>query len=425
MSLAEAEPLPGDPATLSPRFEQPGPGLLPRLQNAPARKVAFVVQRCGREVNGGAESHCLQVAQHMAKHWQTEVLTTCALDYMTWENFYPEGTELIGATIVRRFPVDEPRNVEAFNSLSAELHSRQTKVSRAEQEDWMRAQGPMSTPLLDYLRAHHDSYDSFIFFGYLYATTYFGLPIVHKKALLAPLAHDEWTIYFQMWDHFFSLPKALIFNTEVERNFLCRRFSQNSMSGPVAGVGIEAPPKIAADRFISRYNLTAPYLLYVGRIDQSKGCGTMFDYFIRWKEEFAGPHKLVLLGTEVMTIPFRDDIIHLGFVSDEEKWAAMKACTWLVMPSLHESLSMVLLEAWTVGRPALVNARCAVLKKHCQESHGGLWYNNFEEWAAALSIADEPVRGALGEQGRRYVEKYYSWDKVEAKYLDALELSAQ
>src|SRR5205823_3723051 len=187
-----------------------------------------------------------------------------------------------------------------------------------EQETWMEAQGPMSTALLNYLRVQAGSYDAFIFFGYLYATSYFGLPLVKNKARLAPLAHDEWTIYFSMWDRFFALPKTLIFNSDAERDFLRERFSSVSLEGPVIGVGIEPPKNIQPDRFRARYGITGPFLLYVGRVDESKGCAAMFDYFIRWRSEGGGTHKMVSLGTEVMSIPFHDDIIHLGFVGDQD-----------------------------------------------------------------------------------------------------------
>jgi glycosyltransferase involved in cell wall biosynthesis len=386
------------------------------------KRIAFVVQRCGLEVNGGAESLCLQIAQRMARHWTTEVITTCALDYMSWENFYEPGTEQIGSTSVRRFPVDQLRNVEDFNRLSEELHSRQDKATLAEQENWMRAQGPMSARLLEYLRANKESYDAFIFFGYLYATTYFGLPVVQEKALLEPLAHDEWTIHFKMWDAFFSLPEGFIFNTQAERSLLQRRFPSHSLPGPIAGVGIAPLPQIDVESFKSRYELNVPFLLYVGRIDESKGCRVMFEYFIRWKREVGAPHKLVLIGKEVMPIPFHDDIIHLGFVGDEEKWAAMKSCDWLIMPSPHESLSMVLLEAWSVGRPALVNGACAVLTEHCRESNGGLWYDDFDGFNTVLSTVDERTKQVLGRQGRGYVKNHYSWDRVESRYLEALKL---
>lgn len=284
----------------------------------------------------------------------------------------------------------------------------------------MRAQGPVSTPLLEYLRSQQEAYDAFIFCGYLYATTYFGLPLVRNKAFLAPLAHDEWTIYFSLWDRLFSMPAGFIFNTEAERDFLHRRFPGLPLRGPVAGVGIEPPSMIEVGAFKARYNLTMPFLLYVGRVDESKGCGEMFEYFLRWKQQSGTSHKLVLLGQEIMPIPFHDDIIHLGFVSEEEKWAAMKSCDWLIMPSRYESLSMALLETWSVGRPALVNGHCTVLTRHCRESHGGLWYRNFSEWAAALDSLSDHVKTALGRQGQAYVRKKYTWDRIESDYIGAL-----
>jgi glycosyltransferase involved in cell wall biosynthesis len=393
-----------------------------RLSSRETRKlrVGFVVQRCGNEVNGGAESLCLQIAQRMARHWRTEIITTCALDYVSWDNFYPEGVEQVGPTEVRRFRVDHQREIEKFDRLSAELHPKRSTASLQEQEGWMRAQGPMSSGLLEYLRAERESYDAFIFFGYLYATTYFGLPLVRDRAWLEPLAHDEWTIYFNMWDDFFALPKGLIFNTEAESNLVQTRFRGTNLDGPVVGIGIEAPAKVRSQEFRQHYNLTSPFLLYVGRIDESKGCASMFEFFLRWKQESGATYKLVLLGREVLPVPFHDDIIHLGFVEEEEKWAAMQSCDWLLMPSPYESLSIVLLETWSVGRPALVNGASAVLAAHCRESNGGLCYTNFEEWSMSLNSIDEATRDTLGRQGRAYVRARYTWDRVESTYLDAL-----
>jgi glycosyltransferase involved in cell wall biosynthesis len=249
--------------------------------------------------------------------------------------------------------------------------------------------------------------------------------LVREKAWLEPLGHDEWTIYFSMWEKFFSLPAGFIFNSEAERDFLQTRFPGASLSGPVAGVGIDPPGRIEVEQFRSRYHLAVPYLLYVGRIDESKGCAAMFENFLRWKQEVRAPHKLLLLGKEVMAIPFHDDIVHLGFVDEGQKWAALKGCDWLILPSPHESLSMALLEAWAVGRPGLVNGDCEVLVRHCQESHGGLWYRNYDEWSAALSTMDEKTKEVLGRQGRAYVENRYSWARIEACYLEAIKARSQ
>lgn len=381
-------------------------------------RVAFVVQRAGREVNGGAEALCLQVAGRMARHWRTEVLTTCALDYMEWRNHYPPGVERIGDVTVHRFAVDEPRDVSRFNRLSGEVAARGAGATLAEQQAWMRAQGPVSTPLLDYLEARREDYDAFIFFGYLYATTYFGLPLVRERAILAPLTHDEWTIHLPMWDTFFGLPRGFVFNTEEERAFTRRRFPALPIEGPIAGVGIEPPARLDPTGFRRRYGLgNQPFLLYAGRIDASKGCGEMFDAFARVRR--ARPEtrlRLVLIGKEVLEVPYDDDIIHLGFVSEQEKWDAMAACDWFVMPSPHESLSIVLLEAWAAGRPALVNAESEVLVGHCRRGGGGLWYQGLDEWVSLLLDVDPTSWQRLGEQGRRYVGENYFWDRVEQRY---------
>jgi glycosyltransferase involved in cell wall biosynthesis len=381
-------------------------------------RVAFVVQRCGQEVVGGAESHCLQVAQRMAKYWRTEVLTTCALDYMEWRNHYPEGTEEIGETVVRRFLVDQPRDVASFNNLSGDLAGRRATATLAEQEQWMRAQGPVSTPLLEYLRSKGHAYDFFIFFGYLYATTYFGLPIVKEKAFLAPLAHDEWPIHFSMWDNLFSLPCGFFFNTIEERQFLGRRFPFLELSGPVVGIGIEAPSTLNPEGFRERYGLSKPFLLYVGRIDASKGCGELFDAFIRLRDSDAIAHRLVLIGKEVLPVPYHQDLIYLGVLSEQAKWNALAACDWLVAPSPYESLSMVLLEAWTAGRPALVTAASEVLVGHCERSNGGLWFHDYDECAAIIRNVDETTKDSLGEQGRTYVRNNYSWNTIESAFLE-------
>jgi glycosyltransferase involved in cell wall biosynthesis len=383
-------------------------------------KVAFVVQRCGREVNGGAEAHCLQVAQRMSGHWRTEVLTTCALDYLTWADHYPAGEEVIDGATVRRFAVDTPRDMKAFNRLSEKLHPRQPHCSLAEQEEWMRAQGPMSQGLADFIANHRGDYDAFIFFGYLYATTYFLLPIVQEKAWLAPLAHDEWPIYFPMWERLFALPRGLIFNSEEEHEFLRQRFGNALPQGPVIGVGIEPPAATDAAAFRRQHGLTDPFLLYVGRVDSAKGCDELFDYFGRLRQTDPTPRKLVVIGRNVILLPRHDDMIHLGFVDEPTKWGAMAACDWLVVPSRYESLSMVLLETWAVGRPAIVNGHCKVLQGHCRRANAGLWYSSFEEFHAILSVVDDASKRTLGKQGVAYVRAHYNWELVEQKYLGLL-----
>jgi len=105
--------------------------------------IAFVVQRCGETVNGGAEQHCLIIAKKMSKFWNIEIITTCAKDYISWENFYSEGKREEAGIIINRFKVDKKRNIKEFNSLSDRINM-QDYVNQEEADRWMEMQGPFS-----------------------------------------------------------------------------------------------------------------------------------------------------------------------------------------------------------------------------------------------------------------------------------------
>ena len=388
------------------------------------RKVAFVVQRCGLEVNGGAEAHCLAIAQRMSVFWETEILTTCAVDYVTWEDFYPPGEERIGKVLIHRFPVAASRVTETFNRISAKINENRssTAVKEEEEEAWMQAQGPWCPELVRYIETHSSEYDAFIFFTYLYWPTVMGLPKVADRAILVPLAHDEWTIYLGIFRRLFSRVKRFIFNTIEERQLLQRLFPESRLEGPVVGVSVDRALEVDPLRFRLEHSIEDGFLLYVGRIDPSKGCEELFEFFLRSRNEGRSPSKLVLLGKPVMPIPVHPDIITLGFVSEQTKWDALAACEALVMPSVNESLSMVLLEAWSVGKPVIVNGRCEVLVGQCRRSNGGLWYSNYQEWAEIFACLQAGrVSNVLGRQGWRFVREHYSWPSIERAYLESVE----
>ena len=385
------------------------------------KRVAFVVQRCGQDVNGGAETLCLRIAQRMRVHWQTEILTTCALDYMTWDNHYPSGDETIEGVVIRRFLVDSPRDIAAFNRLSEELSPRCSEAGVEEQEAWMQAQGPISSDLRSFITDHADGYDAFIFFGYLYATTYCLLPLVESKAYLAPFAHDEWAIHLPMWDCLFARPQGFIFSTQEEQRFLRERFPSLRLEGPTVGLAVDPPPLYDGQRFRRQYQIDAPFLLYVGRVDPAKGCAELFRYFLELRQHDSGPRKLLLLGKPTMPVPDHPDIVSLGFVDEQTKWDALAACECLIMPSPYESLSIVLLEAWAAGRPVLVNGVCPVLVGQCRRAQGGLWYENVEEFCVGLEQVGGPAGDQLGQQGQRFVGQTYTWPVIEQQYLDLLD----
>ena len=92
----------------------------------------------------------------------------------------------------------------------------------------------------------------------------------------------------------------------------------------------------------------------------------------------------MLIGNPVLDIPAHPRIRHLGFVGDQDKFDVIAGAAALVMPSSYESLSMVALEAWALGRPVIANARCDVLLGQCLRSNAGLYYENAAEFGAVL-----------------------------------------
>ncbi len=384
-------------------------------------KVAFIVQRCGKEVIGGSEALCFVVAKKMKSLWDVEILTTCAIDYVTWKNEYPDGVQVLDGIVIRRFPVDFSREMNKFNDFSHYIFSNMHRITKKESEEWMRLQGPISSELFQYLENKMDNYDAFIFFTYLYATTYYGLQIVSEKAFLVPTAHDEWPIYLPIWDKWFELPKAFVFNTHEEKSFLQHRFPTIDFKGDIVGVGIEISEKISVDDFKRKYTIDFPYILYIGRIDKSKGCDQLFKYFINYKQEFYNSLKLVLIGRKVMDIPSHSDIIYLGPVSEEDKFSALAGCEFLVNPSPYESLSIVLLEAWTLNKPVLVNGHCKVLVGQCRRSNGGLWYRNYEEFVECLNFLLK--NKDLFKNTCDFVKQNYSWNVIKRKFLDLIHKS--
>jgi glycosyltransferase involved in cell wall biosynthesis len=382
-------------------------------------KIAFVVQRCGVDVNGGAEALCLAVARAMTAVWDVTIITTCARDYLHWENVYAEGEDWIDDVRILRFPVDHQRDLDVFDRLSHTIIGRLDSADRAEQEAWMRAQGPYSTKLLQYLKRSRNEYAAFYFYTYLYATTYFGLPLVREKAVLVPFAHDEWPLYLNAWTDIFGMAQRLVFSTPEERDFLRRRFPELHLDGEVIGVGIEPPDTPKADRFAGRFGIQNSYVLYLGRIDEAKNCSLLIDYYAHFRERFDRNESdlmLFMIGRAAMAVPDRPWLRHFGFVDEQTKWDALAGCRALIMPSHLESLSLVLLEAWKLKKPVLVNSRSEVLVGQCRRAQGGLWFDDPDEFGAALKLIVSEVGDRLGENGRRFVDAEYSWATVISAY---------
>ena len=414
-------------------------------------KLGFIIQRYGAEVLGGSEHLCRLVAERLSPNHDVDVLTTCARDYVTWKNEYPEGTDRVKGVNVRRFATAAVRDLEAFNTYSDWIFNN--PHSRADEMEWLKQQGPWAPGLIDHLRRNHQQYDVLIFFTYLYAPTVLGLEVASARSILVSTAHDEPAIRLEIFKDVFRKPAALCYLTESERQFVHLQFSDRPLLEEVVGVGVDLPqsqpyprmpatgtdpapapvangpeeeaaPREFASHLLSRgavfrrrHRLYGPVALYGGRIDPGKGCEELIQYFSEYVKE-GGDATLVLMGVKLMSLPEEPFINFAGLLSDRERLQALEAATVVVCPSPYESLSLLALEAMSVGTPVLVNARSAVLVEHCVRSNAGLYYADRDEFVECLKllVGDERLRAALGRNGRDYVRRQYRWDVVLGKY---------
>jgi glycosyltransferase involved in cell wall biosynthesis len=383
-------------------------------------KLAVVVQRYGLDINGGAELHARYVAEHLSPQAEVEVLTTCARDYVTWRNELPAGEEELNGVRVRRFAVRRERHPDRFGRRSHHVFHR--SHSMADELAWLDSEGPTSPALIRHIRRNEVDYDFFIFFSYRYYHAYHGIRATASRALLVPTAERDGAIGLSIFGAVFRGVRALMYNSFEERALIQAASGNTGVPHVVVGVGSEVPEDTNPGRFRQKFGITSPFVVYVGRIDENKGCKELFIFFERYTRAVRGDVCLVLMGNSLLPIPDHPRIRHLGFVPDQDKFDGIAAADALIMPSYFESLSMVALEAWALGKPVLANGRCDVLQGQCLRSDAGLFYENSEEFLETLALlqANRRLAAAMGRNGREYFQRHYAWPVIVRKYMDML-----
>jgi glycosyltransferase involved in cell wall biosynthesis len=390
-----------------------------------------VIGRYGASVLGGAERLARAVAERLVlRGHDVRVLTSCARDYRTWANEYASGVSVECGVQIERYPTTHCRRPgDNLLKWMSSACPRVSLLSRA----WISAQGPHVPELLERLQAEAGDRDLLVFFQLLTYPTILGVPLVSPRCVLVPMVHNEFGVRTDLARRTLTLPQAVFANTHHEAETIAALTGSRLPSLQVVGVGLDSGPSSAA----ALPSVPRPYLAFLGRVGKITPLlrtwralmtdaglpGLVVDgREIRWKDV-----HLVIVGERSEEAARLPNVVQLGYVDDATRWAVLQGAVALVNPSLYESLSLVMLESWSVGLPVVVNARCGVTADLVRRSGGGIAVDFRDPHGAAASIArdlaHEPERANLGKQGGAFATATFAWDRVLEAYESAARLA--
>ncbi len=408
-------------------------------------KIAFVVGRYGKEINGGAELHCRMLAQRAAERYDIEILTTCIKDMVSKENSYPEGEETVDGILVRRFPVRQPedgisekhyiRRLKPIWGIRRFLYTLGILKYISMFDGWglgydIKAQerNVFHSEALDrYIIDHKDDYKAIIAITSIFAPFYYTAMLAGEKMIGIPTMHDENASFRNSLRLAVPRIRYMGFNTYAEQKLARRIFGKRLNSNGIISVGIETPEPADWESVRRKFNLPDEYIVYIGRIERYK-TGKMLKYYSAYRKKYGQENTppLVMVGNMTKRkkryeVP---GCVYTGFVSDSEKRSILQHAKVLINPSRYESLSLILLEALYDRVPVLVNGRCNVLKEHSIRSKGAVMqFTSRRSFTGNLHriLTDSTLVGQIRKAGKEYMDANYNWDTIMERLFAVIE----
>jgi glycosyltransferase involved in cell wall biosynthesis len=373
----------------------------------------MVPARFGPGMVGGAEIVLRQMARRLlARGWEVEILTTCALDHFSWENILPAGKAVEEGMLVRRFPAVTTPGPEHAHLEQAILSGASLRLQ--EQQRWMNS-GMRCPELFHYVLDHAHEYRAIVFTPYLNWITFACSQVAPERSVLWTCLHDEPYAYLELFQPLLTGVAGLLFQTPPEHE-LAHRLVRAPASHALVGCGVEVPERYDPEGFRSRHGIEGPFLLYAGRREGAKGWETLLEQLATAMVRRRLELSLVTMGAGEVRPPaaIADRVIDVGFLPDDERDSAFAAADAYLQPSRFEAFSRTIMEAWLAGTPVIANGGSEVVRHHCERSGAGLLYDDefeLEECLAFVAEAPQTAR-ALGGRGRAYVLENYQWDMV-------------
>jgi glycosyltransferase involved in cell wall biosynthesis len=390
-------------------------------------RLCFVTPRYGPGFAGGAEALCRFWAQvcHRAG-WTVQVVTTTSDSMFDWNQAFPAGPCTVDGVPIERFPVNRRWLKEHF-VLHHRIGRAPASLSIQEQERWVET-GIAGPELLRHLETCRSDFDFFLFTPYLFNTFLSGHERVGDASIAIPCLHDEAHASLEIVRRSLDRCRAIFFNTHAEASLALGKLGVTNANCFTIGMGISADCPGDPAAFRNKFGIAEDFLLYCGRLEDGKNVRWLLDCFNRYgpgltaTQDQVPPLKLVAVGGVERSS--QGQVIQMGYLSEEDKRNALAACLALVNPSLNESFSIVVMEAWAQGRPVLVHADCLVTAGHVERSGGGFTFADHVAFANGIDVLRNDPREASrrGELGRAYVLQNYEPHRLFQRFQESLDL---
>jgi glycosyltransferase involved in cell wall biosynthesis len=371
---------------------------------------------------GGAELLARGMARELNKRGiTTMVFTTCSLSPYDswWEDHYRPGVYDVAGIETRRFATGKDR--ARYDAVIRKLN-REANLKARDEQDFFDY-GINSGDLVDALAEYVDGDYEIIALPYFHGLTNSVINKYPGKISLVPCFHDEPQFYWATTETLLRNAKHIFFNSADEKQLTIGQYGQKVgrriVESVVAGVGVELPAGSEQQEAIS-VPLPDSYFVYAGRKEVGKNVPRLCQWFKGYVEKFQRDTKLVFIGGgDKSLVPASDQFIDFGFVSEATKQQIIGGSKGVINLSENESFSIVIMEGWLFGVPAVVSAGCAVTKNHVRRCNGGLFVASNDEFALALKYLEDhkTVRDLLARNGQQYLAREFSFDAVLAKYL--------
>ncbi|WP_186645587.1 glycosyltransferase [Fluviispira vulneris] len=382
------------------------------------KKIAIVVQRCGININAGAEVYALKLAEGLAlKKQRIEILTSQSDDYISWNNNLPanEEQQIEGSKFqIKRFPVLHDRKRILFGAVKRIIFFTQKHMSIFYKIlspildfIFLKSQGPWCPDLWKYLEKNAQLYSLIIIKSYLYAPNYYAVRKAHKKTkvLFIVTAHNEPEFNLNFVNKMIEDSDTLAFVSIAEKN-LCHTLKPFSKKKPF----IILPPgfnnNIASNSDTDTrimHLASKKFFTYIGRIDKNKNVNFIF-------EKTPKNCLVVFAGELKIEFPQDERFIYLGHVTEKEKIFLLENSIALLMVSMREAYSIITAEA--------IKHKCLVLAlRGCEpieeliERYGGCLCNeeNYSEimlnlWNNTNSFDRKSIKSELINIEKSYLQ---------------------